>query len=132
VQILPGDAAVALHLQPAGHLVQKQCSETISASGPGQHTSACRLRIHFHKQTSQIRETKSRKSGIAPSNYRAKITYAGSVPNEVRWKNLLRHLVAETKSSAACRKFALKKFALNLCPAFHMLELAKGFEPPTP
>src|SRR5437660_1519778 len=26
------------------------------------------------------------------------------LPNEVRWKNLLRHLVAETKSSAACRK----------------------------
>jgi hypothetical protein len=25
-------------------------------------------------------------------------------PNEVRWKNLLRHLVAETKNSAACRK----------------------------
>jgi len=34
--------------------------------------------------------------------------YAGSVPNlfpdEVRWKNLLRRLVAETKISAACRK----------------------------
>jgi hypothetical protein len=26
------------------------------------------------------------------------------LPNEVCWKNLLRHLVAETKNSAACRK----------------------------
>jgi hypothetical protein len=25
-------------------------------------------------------------------------------PNEVRWKNPLRHLLAETKNSAACRK----------------------------
>src|ERR1700674_2542494 len=51
--------------------------------------------------------------------YRAKITYAGSVPNivpnEVRWKNLLRHLVAETKSSAPCRKSLEIHFLRFIC-----------------
>ena len=76
---------------------------------------------NFAKQGNQesryeLTARRSLHAGIVPNR----------VPNEVRWKNLLRHLVAETKPSAACRK------PLNSLPAFHMLELAKGFEPPTP
>jgi hypothetical protein len=44
--------------------------------------------------------------------------HAGSVPNEVRWKNLLRHL------EFCC----LPEIHF---PDLRMLELAKGFEPPT-
>jgi hypothetical protein len=42
-------------------------------------------------------------------------------------EKLLRHLVAENKASRS-----LPEVVLNSSPAFHMLELAKGFEPPTP
>jgi hypothetical protein len=82
VQKPPGDAAVALH--PAGTIANPRTEAThFSTSGPNPE---------FANQTSQIRETKNRAyeftarrslhAGIVPNR----------VPNEVRWKNLLRHL----------------------------------------
>ena len=91
-----------------------------------QHTSASGPPINFHNQTFANQGNQESRYEFAAR----RSLYAGSVPNiapsEVRWKNPLRHLVAETKISTACRKFALNSF-----PAFHMLELAKGFEPLT-
>src|SRR5712691_12951607 len=55
------------------------------------------------------------------TDYHAKIT---TRRNSSEW-SALEKPVAPPKSSAACRKFAL-----NSCPAFHMLELSKGFQPP--
>jgi hypothetical protein len=77
-----------------------------------------------------FRKSVFRKAGkprIAPRIYCAKITARRNrsesvFPNEVRWKNLLRHLRIP-QPAGSCSE---------LCPAFHMLELAKGFEPPTP
>ena len=104
---------------------------SLRIDGPRQHTSASALPTTFTNQT--FASPNFAKQGNQESRYELtarRSLHAGivanRVPNEVRWKNLLRHLVAETKPSAACRK------PLNSLPAFHMLELAKGFEPPTP
>src|SRR5271169_6360394 len=54
-------------------------------------SSTLQLLVHltdFANQTSQIRETKNRAYEFAAR----RSLHAGSVPNEVRWKNLLRHL----------------------------------------
>jgi hypothetical protein len=64
-------------------------------------------------------ETKNRANGLSREDHYK----PDKVPNGVRWKNLLRrHL----PSPAAGIPF------LNSLPEIHFLELAKGFEPPTP
>jgi hypothetical protein len=89
--------------------------------GSKQHTSTSDPPIQtFTNQTSQIRETKNRAYDLPREDHCTPESFR-SLPNEVRWKNLLRHL----HRSAACRKLAL----IFVC---RMLELAKGFEPLTP
>jgi hypothetical protein len=108
VQKRPGDAAVALIQQ--------------AARKSGDRGSTLLLRAHQTRfsQTSQIRETKNRAYEFAAR----RSLHAGKVPNVFPDEVRLEKPVAPPKSSAACRKF------LNSFPA-HMLELAKGFEPPT-
>src|SRR5260370_7001296 len=83
-------------------------------ANPRTRRSTLLLRVHQTRvsQTSQIRETRSVKPGIALRIYRAKIAvrrisseYSSEYSSEESaLENLLRHLVAETKSSAAYRK----------------------------
>jgi hypothetical protein len=83
-----------------------------------QHTSASGPQVNFYKQTfANQGNQESRHEFTARRSL-----HAGTDPNEVRWKNLLRHLRIP-QPAGTC---------FELCPAFHMLELAKGFEPPTP
>jgi hypothetical protein len=82
---------------------------------------------HFYFGPTRLDFRKPRKSGkprIAPMNlpredHCTPEKFRILFPDEVRWKNLLRHLEFRCLPEA------------NSCPAFHMLELAKGFEPPT-
>ena len=82
-------------------------------SPTGSQTKVSQTRV------SQTRETKNRANGLSREDHYK----PDKVPNGVRWKNLLRrHL----PSPAAGIPF------LNSLPEIHFLELAKGFEPPTP
>jgi hypothetical protein len=107
-------------MQPLPFFFIQQASRESADSGSTLLLPVCQL--NFYKPDFR----KSGKPRIALRIYCAKITARRNrfdiVPNEVRWKNLLRHL----KNPATCRK------PPNSLPAFHMLELAKGFEPPTP
>ena len=90
MQKSPGDAAVAPRIHPASF------RKTSRIRGPGQHTSTSgppnTSFANFATQGNQ----ESRYEFTARRSL-----YAGSVPNifpdEVRWKNLLRHPVAELK-----------------------------------
>ena len=121
MQILPGDAAVALLLFIQQDALANCGSTLLLAVCQTAFTNWTFASPNFANQGNQ----ESRYEFAARRSLHAGIV-ANRVPNEVRWKNLLRHLVAENKPFAACRK------PPNSLPAFHMLELAKGFEPPTP
>jgi hypothetical protein len=71
-------------------------------------------KLHFRKPVFR----KPGKPRIAPAKFGAKITARRNRSDEVRWKNLLRRL--EFRRLPEIR------------PDFRLLELAKGFEPPTP
>src|SRR5579863_179581 len=78
-------------------------------------------RLDFRKPRKSVFR-KSGKPRIAPTNL---LREDHCTPEKLRmkcvWKNLLRHL-----------RVPLPAGSSNSFPAFHMLELAKGFEPPTP
>ena len=118
MQILPGDAAVALLRRQANH----PAGNVRKPAGSG---SILLLPVRSSTFTNQT----FAKQGNQESRYEfaaRRSLHAGIIsnvlPNEVCWKNLLRHLRLPQPAGSRSKSFT----------EFHMLELAKGFEPPTP
>jgi hypothetical protein len=106
---LPGEAAAAHH----------------PPSDQATHTNSCRRLPDFANQFSQNRFRKSGKPKIALLDYRAKVTTSRI---KFRMECVGKTCCAAAYEPAACRNPIPK----NSLPDFCILELAKGFEPPTP